>query len=271
MLDLEEVVRRELSAAKPKLSNQEVASRSTFIVQDAKLLARCAASACRITYTSAIALRQHGNVQSGQWLDDVFDFALHPMQLPDLTLLVVNKATGKPSEGAYHEGRMKKSGIRPEEVRAEQRRAAAFENYSKIFGELEPIPSSRKHSSIVASQELEYENGIERAVKNALYRIDSAGRESTRIGRDYPNSLSPDKLRSLARRLMRDQKGCCALTGTPFDEASEVDRVSLDRIDCERGYAEGNVQLVTVFANRARGTIEVNEARRRLVQWGVER
>jgi hypothetical protein len=267
MLDVEEVVRRELATAMSNLSKQEIANRSTSIAQDARLLARCAASACRITYTSAIELRQHGNAQSGQWLDDVFDFALHPMQLPDLTLLVVNKATGKPSEGAYHEGQMKKSGIRPEEVRSEQRRAAAFKGYSKIFGQLEPIPSSLKHSHIVADQELENENGIERAVRNALLRIDGAGRETTRIGRDYPDSLSSDKLKALARRLMRDQKGHCALTGTPFDEASEVDRVSLDRIDCDRGYADGNVQLVTVFANRARGTLDVSEARCRLVQW----
>ena len=45
------------------------------------------------------------------------------------------------------------------------------------------------------------------------------------------------------------------------------DRMSLDRIDNSVGYAEGNIQLVTQFANRARGTLSVDEARMRLTQY----
>lgn len=260
-------VRAALHEAKPELLEPEVSKRVEMVLDDAKLLVRCAKSACLITYTTAVELRRHGNVQSGQWLDHVYDYALKPLDLPDLTLLVVNKVTGKPSAGAFHEGRMKLSGIRPEDVKAEQRRAAAFTGYDELFGKLELIPRHLKHLTIARSIEMEREQGIERAVTNAVGRINSAGVEQVRIAKEYPDSLPPDKLRALARRLMREQNGCCALTCTPFDEASEVDRVSLDRIDCDRGYAEGNVQLTTIFANRARCTLDPENARKRLVQW----
>ncbi len=265
--NLDVVVRTALHTAKPELIEHDVKKRTEIVIEDARLLARCAKSACRITYTSAIMLRGHGNVQSGRWLDDVYNYALKPLELPDLTLLIVNKETGKPSAEAFHDGRMKLSGIRPEEVRTEQRRAAAFTGYDELFGILEPVPARLQHTTIARSNELEQEQGIERAVANALRRIGAAGVEQVRVGKEYPDSLSAEKLRALARRLMRDQNGRCALTGTPFDEASEVDRVSLDRIDCSRGYAEGNVQLTTTFANRARGTLDIEEARMRLIQW----
>jgi hypothetical protein len=256
-----------LHEAKPELSIGEAIRRSQIVIEDAKLLARCANSACLITYTTAIELRGHGNVQSGNWLDDVYDYALKPLELPDLTLLIVSKVTGMPSAGAFHEGRMKLSGIRPEDVKAEQRRAVAFDGYNDLFGKLEPMPAHVKHVGVASSMEMEREQGVERAVANAVGRIHSAGLEQVRVAKEYPDSLAPDKLRALARRLMREQKGRCALTNTPFDEASEVDRVSLDRIDCDRGYAEGNVQLTTVFANRSRGTLNPEDARMRLVQW----
>jgi hypothetical protein len=267
--ELEAIVSSALRTAKPKLTDSEVGRRATIVIDDTKLLVRCAKSACRITYTSAIVLRGHGNVQSGQWLDHVYDYALKPLELPDLTLLIVNKETGKPSAGAFHSGRMKLSGIRPDDVRAEQRRAAAFSRYDELFGHLEPIPAHLKQSNIVSSELLEQEQGIERAVTNALRRIGAAGVAQVKVGKEYPDSLSADKLKALARRLMREQQGLCALTRTPFDEASNVDRVSLDRLDCDRGYAEGNVQLTTIFANRARGTLDPEDARMRLVQWSV--
>jgi hypothetical protein len=265
--EVEAAVRTALLRTMPELAEGDATQRAKIVVKDAILLARCAKSKCRITYTSAIKLRGHGNAQSGRWLDDVYDYALSPLKLPDLTLLIVNKATGKPSAGAFHDGRMKLSGIRREEVKEEQRRAIAFTGYDELFGDLEAIPAQLRQSHVVGSEILEQEQGIERAVANALGRINSAGVEQIRIGREYADSLSAEKLRALARRLMRDQGGRCALTGTPFDEASEVDRVSLDRIDCDRGYAEGNVQLTTVFANRARGTLDIEDARQRLVQW----
>lgn len=265
--ELEALVSSVLHQAKPELTEGEVRQRSKIVIADTKLLARCAKSACRITYTSAIKLRGHGNVQSGQWLDHIYDYALKPLELPDLTLLIVNKETGKPSAGAFHDGRMKLSGIRPEDVKAEQRRAAAFSGYDDLFGYLEPIPAHLKQSNVVSSELLEQEQGIERAVTNALHRIGAAGVAQVKVGKEYPDSLSADKLKALARRLMREQNGCCALTSTPFDEACVVDRVSLDRINCDRGYAEGNVQLTTIFANRARGTLDPEDARIRLVQW----
>lgn len=260
-------IRAELKNQHPSLNIEDLEQRTSEIFADAKLLARCAASKCRVTYTSAIQIRGHGNAQSGHWLDEVYENALSPLKLPDLTLLVVSKETGKPSVGAFHDGRLKLSGIAAADVKEEQRRAAAFKGYAQLFGILEPIPSEFQHSKVITSELMEQEQGVERAVKNALNRIGAAGTEVTRIAKDYPESLSPGKLKALARRLMTEQKGRCALTGTPFDESSEVDRVSLDRLNNERGYAEGNVHLTTVFANRARGTLTVDEARARLIQW----
>jgi hypothetical protein len=45
------------------------------------------------------------------------------------------------------------------------------------------------------------------------------------------------------------------------------DSLSLDRIDNLLGYTETNIQLVSQFANRARGVLSVEEARKRLVQF----
>lgn len=266
-MELEHIVHDALLKAKPELSERDVRNKVRIVVEDSKLLARCAKSACCITYKAATDLRKRGNAQSGQWLDDVYDYLLKPLNLPDLTLLVVNKATGQPSNGAFHEGRMKLSGIRPEDVKSEQQRAVAFSGYNDLFGELEPIPTNLRQSNVVGSVLLELEQGIERAVANALGRIGAAGVEQVKIGKEYPDSISSERLKALARRLMREQSGRCALTGAPFNEASEVDRVSLDRIDCARGYAEGNVQLTTIFANRARGTLDPEVARLRLTQW----
>ncbi|MEP3420107.1 MAG: hypothetical protein ABJN35_00070 [Erythrobacter sp.] len=260
-------IRAELERRHPYLTTEEIERRAAGILADTKLLARCAVTECRVTYTSAIKLRGRGNVQSGHWLDEVYESALAPLKLPDLTLLVVSKETGKPSGEAFHDGRLKLSGIAETGVKAEQRRAVTFKGYEELFGVLEQIPSEFRHSRVIASALMEQEEGIERAVKNALNRINAAGTESTRVAKEYPDSLPPDKLKALARRLMTEQEGRCALTGTPFDESSEVDRVSLDRLNNDRGYAEGNVHLTTIFANRARGTLPVEEARARLIQW----
>lgn len=260
-------IRAELKNQYPSLDTEALEKRTSDIFADAKLLARCAASKCRVTYASAIQLRGHGNAQSGHWLDEVYENALSPLKLPDLTLLVVSKETGKPSVGAFHDGRIRLSGIAAADVKEEQRRAVAFKGYTQLFGILEQVPSDFQHSKVITSELMEQEQGLERAVKNALNRIGVAGTKVTRVAKEYPNSLPPEKLKALARRLMTEQKGRCALTGTPFDESSEVDRVSLDRLNNEGGYAEGNVHLTTVFANRARGTLTIDEARARLIQW----
>lgn len=64
---------------------------------------------------------------------------------------------------------------------------------------------------------------------------------------------STDALAAYLDALMKDQDEVCALTAMPFDFARDGDpdmRPSLDRIDSNGHYAEGNLQIVCRFANR---------------------
>lgn len=56
------------------------------------------------------------------------------------------------------------------------------------------------------------------------------------------------------QELLQDQDGCCGWTGIRFSlkEIGKPWSVSLDRLDCAKGYVKGNVMLVCVAANLAR-------------------
>ena len=242
------------------------------VLNDAILLARCAKSRCLITYSNAIALRGHGNQQNGKWLDDVFMYAIKPLGFPDLTMLVVNKATKKPSPEAFDARRSILSKIYVEDVAAEQLRCVWFDSYERVLGRLELIPSSLQLVRLQTDEPAK-EREISRAVSNAMLRVNNYGVERMSLGKEYPNSLSRSELIAVVISLWERQQGRCALTGTIFelrgndDEGLQDDRVSIDRIDNRLGYSEDNIQLVTQFANRARGTLSISEARRRLVQF----
>ena len=78
--------------------------------------------------------------------------------------------------------------------------------------------------------------------------------------RDYPFTVSIDSLQDILEK--QDFK--CAYTNIPmlcpktYNEKREMTSspylVSLDRIDNDLGYVDGNVQFVCVWANKARGT-----------------
>ena len=58
--------------------------------------------------------------------------------------------------------------------------------------------------------------------------------------------------------LWKKQKGCCALSGIPFDWSKvetkkrvNKDAPSLDRIDSSKGYTKDNVRLITYHLNLA--------------------
>ncbi len=266
------IIEAALSKHRPDLNAVELEDRATTVLKDVILLARCATSQCLITYTDAIALRGHGNPQNGQWLDEVYANAIVPFGFPDLTMLVVNKATKQPSPDAFNARRSILSNIHIDDIPAEQRRCFWHPNYEDILGELEPIPNERQLVRILTPQPAR-EREIARAVSNAISRVALGGVEQTALGKEYPQSLSRPELTALVNSLWDEQNGRCALTGQPFDLRTDEDgglqedRISLDRIDNSLGYATGNVQLVTQFANRARGTLSVEEARKRLVQY----
>lgn len=268
-----EEVARALSDARSELGQAEIERRAGVIFDDVILLARCARSQCLITYANAIGLRGHGNPQNGQWLDDVFAYAILPFGFPDLTMLVVNKATKQPSPDAFSARRSILSKVHVEDVPLEQKRCVWFQDYEEVLGELSPIPSDRQLVRIL-TPEPEIEREIARAVGNAINRVLGEGKGRTAVGKEYLGSLSRAELTSYVSRLWAEQSGRCALTGYPFElrpdgqGGIQEDRVSLDRIENSIGYAEGNIQLVTQFANRARGTMAIEKARQRLVQYG---
>ncbi len=92
-------------------------------------------------------------------------------------------------------------------------------------------------------------------IHNSLFGRWKAGAKS----RDYPFTVSIGYLQTL----LEEQDFKCSYTNTQmlcpktYNEKREMTSspylVSLDRIDNELGYVEGNVQFVCVWANKARG------------------
>lgn len=265
------IVLQSLSSKRRDLSFSAIEERVEIILSDLMLLARIANSKCLVTYGDAIALRGHGNAKNGKWLDEVYEHGIAPLQLPDLTMLIVSQKTRKPSEGVFKDGIARLSGVRLEGIEEEQRQCFWFTKFEEIFGSLEPIPS-KFHLVRNNAPQPSRKREIARAVDNAIGRVNRAGKNRVSSGREYLKSLSRAELLALTDELFQNQSGRCALTRTPFDLRTDAeggvqaDRVSLDRIDNAIGYADGNIQLTTQFANRARGELSVEEAKNRLVQ-----
>lgn len=64
--------------------------------------------------------------------------------------------------------------------------------------------------------------------------------------RSWHDLMSRHELADLARR----SDGRCGLTGLPFEPAGPFS-ISIDRIDCDRGYSAGNCRIVCLMANIA--------------------
>lgn len=266
------VIQATLSDRNPELDSAKLRLRADIIYADTTLLVRCAMSRCLISYAKVIALRGHGNPQNGQWLDDIYACAVVPFEFPDLTMLVVNKATLLPSPQAFEARRAAFNQPPIDDIPSEQKRCFWFQAYAEFFDDLSPIPPAFQAARIMTPQP-DKEREINRATNNAMQRILSEGVETKSVGKAYPNSLERAELTALVSELWAQQNGRCALTGVFFDLRDDTaggisyDRVSLDRIDNAIGYARGNVQLTTQFANRARGTLSVEAARERFVQF----
>ncbi|MBP0483639.1 hypothetical protein [Sagittula salina] len=270
--DLLAMISDQIPEVYPEYSIKKTDALAARVLEDLYILARCAISRCRVTYTDAISLRGYGNRQNGRWLDDVYGFAISPLGFPDLTMLVVNAATGQPSEDAFEARRSKLSEIQISEVPREQNRCIWFDAYEAVLGPLEPIPTEYHYArSVMPEPPLEAE--IRRAVSNAIQRVNGVGKMTVKVGKEYVGSGNYSELCLLTSQLLNKQNSRCALTGQPFETRSAAeggiqdDRMSLDRIDNSLGYYDGNVQLVTQFANRARGQMSIQEAQSRLVQY----
>jgi len=272
-VDVLETIRTSFAAHRRNLSQIEIDQKSNIIFEDLILLARCAHSKCLISYENAIKLRGHGIPLNGQWLDEVFAHAIEPLGFYDLTVLVVNKGTKNPSSKAFDARRTFRSRLTENDVPLEQKRCIWDTRYEKILGELAEIPSEYQSAGRILTPQSAKEKEISRAVRNAINRAGLEGSEKSSIGKSYPGTLAISELTKIVGDLWEKQQGKCALTSKPFDLRSaeeggiQEDFVSLDRKDNAQGYNETNVQLVTQFANRARGTLSVDEARKRLVQF----
>jgi hypothetical protein len=92
-----------------------------------------------------------------------------------------------------------------------------------------------------------------RMERNAIAAHLRSGKEIRVVCKDKDIDLR--QLKSEIAALWERQHGCCARTGIPFDESSHWLHASLDRIDSAKGYIPGNLQSVTWFYNRTKGTI----------------
>ena len=183
-------------------------------------------------------------------------------------MLVVNKKNNLPGLGAFS-GHYPEADTSHDAIELEQRRCLWFDGYSAIFGVQPSIPKQYQTARILTPQST-IEAEIQRAVSDAINRVHRHNVETTTLGKEYPDSLNRSELMVLVSALWEHQKGRCALTNVEFsteeNNGHQDDKVSLDRIDNSKGYSSDNIQLTTQFANRARGTLSVTEAKRRLVQ-----
>ncbi|KKL72162.1 hypothetical protein LCGC14_2087650, partial [marine sediment metagenome] len=99
--DLLAIISGQIPDVYPDYGIKRTEALAAQVLEDLYILARCAISKCRVTYTDVITIRGYGNRQNGRWLDDVYSFAISPLGFPDLTMLVVSAATGQPSEDAF--------------------------------------------------------------------------------------------------------------------------------------------------------------------------
>lgn len=188
------------------------------VLEDLYILARCAISKCRVTYTDAITLRGYGNRQNGRWLDDVYGFAISPLGFPDLTMLVVNAATGQPSEDAFEASRSKLSEIQISEVPREQNRCIWFDAYEAVLGPLEPVPKKYHYArSVMPEPPLEAE--IRWAVSNAIQRVNGVGKMTVKVGKEYVGSGNYSELCLLTSQLLKKTERSLRLDRPAFRDA----------------------------------------------------
>lgn len=103
---------------------------------------------------------------------------------------------------------------------------------------------------------------------NAAAAAAQSGRETTAIRKDKAVHHHQRELERIIDRLINEQHGKCALTSLPLQwhgEAEDLAMVaSLDRIDSNGHYADGNLQVVCRFANKWKGATPDGEFRRLL-------
>jgi hypothetical protein len=106
---------------------------------------------------------------------------------------------------------------------------------------------------------------IQNMVRNVQSAVSASGKQSTNINKIKYLFHTEQQLFTIARRLIDEQEQKCALTGLilqfAYDPAMEA---SLDRIDSDGHYQDGNLQVVCRFVNSWKSDTPVEEFRRLL-------
>lgn len=86
--------------------------------------------------------------------------------------------------------------------------------------------------------------------------VKQSGRTVTTVSKMKMQKMSDQELERVVRELIEKQEGRCKLTGLRFQigpEANEDYAPSLDRIDSDKHYEHGNLQVVCRFVNFWKG------------------
>jgi len=99
---------------------------------------------------------------------------------------------------------------------------------------------------------------LDQIIKHILSACKSSGRRRQKKGREECNEFNLTK--EYIYELIDKQNNKCYFSGRELlYEYNSGDKISIDRINCDKGYVKGNVNLVTHWCNQARNNLSINE------------
>jgi hypothetical protein len=132
-------------------------------------------------------------------------------------------------------------------------------------GDLTPAAGSKDDGRVLGAMDrsiVDMRQSVESTVKN------SNGQLVQRTLKNKELRMTSQQLEAIIRQLLKQQDNKCALTGIPFQfQGQHEDKnllPSLDRIDSNGHYEEGNLQVVCQFINFWKGDADNEEFRRLL-------
>ena len=131
----------------------------------------------------------------------------------------------------------------------------------------EESPSDAKSPGVVRYASARTRSIFEMAM-NASSAAAQSGKQPNHINKDKQMHHQRQELELIIEQLINKQSGLCALTGLPLQWKGEAEDLamlsSLDRIDSDGHYAEGNLQVVCRFVNQWKSNSQDGEFRRLL-------
>lgn len=117
-----------------------------------------------------------------------------------------------------------------------------------------------------------FANAVQRSIvgmaENAAAAAATSGKQYSSVRKDKQLHHLRHELEGIIKKLIDDQKGLCALTGLPLQWQGDAEDTamlaSLDRIDSDGHYSDGNLQVVCRFVNGWKSNSPDGEFRRLL-------